>query len=109
VRLRMPSTEEKKKEQKSTETSKQKRLRVRKPKRRKLDLEPEARKVVNELEASFVSANLRLLEIRKYEGDNKRTFLVWMYTDPGEVAIEGSGDTLSQAIASLLNATRKLR
>jgi hypothetical protein len=107
VRLRKPLHESAPSEPKSSSKSEPKSLRVRKPKRKQPDLEPEARKLLSDLEANLVSVGLRRLELRRYEGPNGVTYLAWMYHEPGKVALEGSGRTLSQALASLLNAAIK--
>lgn len=107
VRLRMPLPKNGESEHKNSEASEPKKVRVRSPRKPRIDLDAETREVVNGLEANLVSVGLRILEVRRYETRNGVTYLVWMFHEPGQVAIEGSGETLSQAIASLLNAARK--
>jgi hypothetical protein len=103
----MPLQKNEKKEQKNLEVSERKKLRVRKPKM--LNLNQEAQQVLDMLEANLVSVGLRRLEVRRYENQDSVTYLIWLYHTPGEVAFEGSGPTISHAIASLLNAANRHR
>lgn len=106
VRLRKPLQPNDEVEPTSSNKSEQRKPRVRKPRRRKADLDPETKEVIQNLQRNFESVNLRRLEVRRYEVPNGVQYLTWIFHEPGKVAYEGSGETLSQALASVLDAAR---
>lgn len=109
MRVRKPLDETNQDEQKSSEKSEQrkppKQERVRKP---RIDLEPSLREQIEKLERQFESVGLRRLSIRKYEYQGTSWVVMLETTEYDRVPYDGTGKTLSQALARAIHeAARK--